>query len=143
MNTIKVEGLDVLNIGLDRTQQTISTGNNQGQPYWRARLNGRGFIVTSEQFLRDFDAGNVAVVNLVESEYQVEDPVDPNSKITRPSYNFVSYATYQQVQMIESQQGKLVKGRKQLEIEMQVLEKKALAELKLDDASVAKLQDAV
>jgi hypothetical protein len=143
MNTVKVEGIDVLSIGLDKTQQTIATGPNQGSPYWRARYQGRGFIITDEQFLREFEAGNVAMVSLAESEYQVEDPLNPGEKITRPSYNMVSYATYTQVTRIAEQQGKLDLGKKRFDIEMQVLEKKALAELKLDDQQVGKLQDAI
>lgn len=143
MNTVKIEGLEVLSIGLDRNQQPITQGPNQGEPYWRARYNGRGFIITNQQFIADFDAGNVAVVNVVESEYPVEDPMNPEAKIMRPSYNFVSYATYTQMQQVESHQGKLNLLRKQNDVDMQVLEKKALAALNLDDEKVSRLQNAL
>lgn len=138
----KVEGIDVLQIGLDKNPQTISKGPNASQTYYRARLDGKGFIV-DEAFLNAFTAGNIAQVILMESEYQVEDPLDPGNHITRASWQVVSWATYEQVTMIEAQQGKLAIGRKKLDVELQVLEKEALQKLELSAEKVAKLQEAM
>lgn len=142
-NPVKIEGLDILDLGIEPAPQLIANGSNQGANYWRGRFKGRGFIFTNEQFLKDFEAGEVAVVNLVEDSYEVEDPLDPTNKMTRESFQFVSYATYKQVQRIEAQQGNLVLGRKKLSIEMEVLEKEALKRFDLDDKKVAALQEAV
>ncbi len=138
----KVEALDVLQIGLDKTPQTISKGDNAGQTYYRGRFEGKGFIV-NEDFLRAFTTGDVAQVTLMESDYQIEDPLDPTNMITRTSWSVVSWASYEQVTKIESQQGKLALGRKNLEVQMQVLEKEALQKLELTSEKVAKLQEAI
>lgn len=138
----KIEGIDILQIGLDKSPQTIAKGPNAGQTYYRARFEGKGFIV-DEAFLNAFVAGEIAQVILMQSDYQVEDPMDPANMITRDSWQVISSATYQQVTMIESQQGRLALGRKRLDVEMQVLEKEALQKLELSSEKVAKLQDAL
>jgi hypothetical protein len=138
----KIEGIDVLQIGVDATAQTISKGDNAGQTYYRARFEGKGFII-NEAFLNAFNAGEIAQLILQESDYQIEDPLDPTQMITRPSWQVVSSATYQQVTMIETQQGKLALGRKKLDVELQVLEKEALQKLELSAEKLAKLQEAL
>src|SRR5688572_3043361 len=116
---MKISGADVYTaIGVDRAQQLISKGPNEGQPYYRARYDGKGFTVT-EQFFKDWIAGNIVEVNLSESTYDVEDPMNPNEKITRQSWQLVAYGTIDQLEMVAKNEGRLNKVRKQSEIDLQ------------------------
>lgn len=140
---VTVSGRDVVTkINVDGNVQTITNGPNAGQPYFRGRFDGKGFIVT-EDFFNKWTAGEVAEVNLTPSTYDVDDPQNPGQPIKRESWQVSAWATYEQITKIAAQEGKLALGAKKLEVEMQVIEKKALAELKLDDATVGKLQGAV
>lgn len=148
--SITITGRDVVTkINVDGNQQTITQGPNTGQPYFRARFDGKGFIVT-EEFFNKWSAGEVDEVNLTPSSYDVDDPMTPGEKIKRESWQLSAWATYEQTDRINNQLAKRELGAKRLDvekrkldIEMDLFEKKSLADLKLDEAAVSRLQDAV
>jgi hypothetical protein len=140
---MKVAGQDVYTaIGVDRAQQIISTGPNQGQPYYRARYDGKGFIVT-EEFFKDWSAGNIVEVNLSESTYEVDDPMNPGEKISRQSWQLVAYGTIDQIERVLMAENRLNKVRKQGSIELQKLEVEALGSVKLSDDMIKQLKAAL
>jgi len=139
----KVSGADVYTaIGVDKAEQTISSGPNQGQPYYRARYDGKGFVITPE-FLKDWESGNIVEVNLTESEYQSDDPLNPGEKITRKGWQMTAYGTIAQLEGVAKNEGRLAKVRKQNEIDLQILESQALDSLKLSDKMIAQLKGAI
>lgn len=136
----KVSGADVYSaVGIDRAEQTISQGPNEGQPYYRARYAGRGFIVTKE-FFDAWTKGDIVEMNLAESSYEVDDPMNPGEKITRQSWQLIAYGTIDQMENVVRNDLRLAKMRKIGEIELQKLEVEALGELKLSDDLIAKLK---
>lgn len=135
---VKVEGTQVLEIGVDKAVQS----DKNGKLYYRARYQGNGFIIDEDTFGK-FETGDIAQFILKESSYEIEDPMDPTQKITRPSWQVISTATYEQLTKIEAQQGKLAIGRKRFDVEIAKLEKEAMADVKLETKDVAKLADAV
>lgn len=146
---VTIDGKDVVTqISVDPAQQIISKGPNQGQTYYRARHDGIGFIV-NEEFRAAWEDGNVIEVNLIPRPYQVEDALNPGQMIDRQGFQLTTWATFDQVAKIEVSQSKLELGRKRhtievrkLDLEMEVAEKKALAEFQLSDEKVAALKEA-
>lgn len=140
---MKIVGGDVYTaIGIDKTEQLFQSGPNEGKPYFRARFDGKGFIVTPE-FLKDWQSGAIVEVNLTESSYEVEDPMDPEKMITRQSWQLTAYGTIDQLEAVERNSNRLNKVRKMGEIDLQKLEVDALGELKLSDEMIAKLKAAL
>lgn len=140
---MKIVGQDVYTaIGVDRAEQTISTGPNMGQPYYRARYDGKGFITTKE-FFDAWTRGEIVEVNLTESTYEIDDPMNPGEKITRQSWQLTAYGTIDQLEAVAKNDGRLAKVRKQNEISLQKLEIEALGSIKLSDDMIAQLKAAM
>jgi len=138
-----IKGADVVTlISVDPAQQSIQTGPNAGQAYYRARHEGKGFIV-NEDFFSAFKAGNIAEVSLVESSYQLDDPMNPEQKITRDSWQLSSWATFDQVIAVTKNANKLKMVTKEGEIAMAKLEKEELGKLELTDENVSMLKEAL
>jgi hypothetical protein len=142
---VTLEGKDVLNISVDGAEQH----DKNGKAYYRARYAAKVFTV-DEDFYANFISGEVARVTLAENTYTVDDPENVDAKLTRTGWAFSGFATYAQLTNIEAKQGEMAIGRKRFEvttrkmdIELMKLEKEALAEVKLDDAKVATLTEAV
>jgi hypothetical protein len=142
---VTLEGKDVLNISVDSEQ----LADKNAKAYHRARYAGKVFTVPAD-FYAEFIAGEVARVTIATNEYKVEDPENPGEMLTRIGWAFSGYATYAQIIGIENKQGQMAIGRKNFEvttrkmdIELMKLEKEALATVKLDDAKVDKLTEAV
>lgn len=113
-----------------------------GQFFHIGRYAGKGFTCSPE-FYSQWKAGNVARLTLTESEYEqkVDDPLNPGQQttVTRQSWNFDGFMTNQQVAAFYGSQVGIVEAKTKLE----VIQRKALAALKLDDKEVSKLQDAI
>jgi len=149
---VTLEGRDVLTLSIDPTQQMTKPGagsTSEPRPYYRARYAGKVFTV-DEKVFADFVAGNIAQLTIAANEYEVDDPENPDAKLKRIGWAFSGYATYDQIQNIESKQGTLAMGRKRFEVETKKmdielikLEKEALATVVLDDKKVAELTTAL
>lgn len=140
---MKILGADVYTaVGVDRAEQTISTGPNQGQPYYRARYEGKGFIVTKE-FFDAWTRGDIVEINLSPSTYQVDDPMNAGEKITRESWQLVAYGTIDQLEAVAKNDNRLNKVRKMGELDLQKLEVEALGTLKLSDNMISQLKAAL
>lgn len=136
----------ITKIFIDSNVQKISKGPNQGQDYYRARHAGLGFTVP-EDFYEAWLDGNLYEVNLKESSYEVEDPMNPGESIKRDSFQLTTWATCDQIAKLEASRSRLDLGRKRhalesrkIDVEAEVFEKEALAKFKLSDDKVAALQ---
>lgn len=142
---VTLEGKDVLSISVDSEK----LADKNGKAYHRARYAGKVFTVPTEVF-DAFTDGELAQITVATNTYQVEDPENPGSMLTRNGWAFSGFATYSQIIGIETKQGEMAIGRKKFEvttkkmdIELMKLEKEALATVVLDDTKVAKLEGAV
>jgi hypothetical protein len=145
--TIKIKGREIASlINVDANEQTFEKGPNEGKTYYRARANGRGFIVTPE-FYSAWKEGKVAEVSLSESTYMVDDPMNPGNQIQRDSYQLNAFATVDQLQNIIRNEIALAKiekiGYLEIDLEVQSLETAALGKLKLSDDMVNKIKMAM
>lgn len=140
---MKISGQDVYTaVGVDRAQQTIKTGINEGQPYYRARYDGKGFIVNQE-FFDAWTRGEIVEINLTESSYELDDPMTPGEKIVRQSWQLTAYGTIDQLEAVAKNDNRLNKVRKTGEIELQKLEVEALGKIKLSEDMIAQLKAAM
>lgn len=142
--TVKIKGRDVASdIYVDAAEQKFEKGPNEGNSYFRARANGRGFIVSLE-FFKAWQDGDIAEVSLTESMYQVEDPLNPGQMINRDSYQLNSYSTHKQLAKITENELNLQRiertGSKRIDLELQQLEAESLGKLNISPALMEKLK---
>lgn len=129
---VKLRGEEIVAIMVDSEQ--LMTNPKAGskatpKPYHRATCNGRGFTVSPE-FFKAFSTGQIAEVQLKETEHEAVNPLDPTgAKIKRGSYSLASFATRETLlSMIK------------LDAEIKGIKNPEINAVKLDDAQVAKLQ---
>lgn len=147
---ITIKGSDVLSqVVVDHKQQTIATGPNAGDAYYRCRYQGKGFIIT-QQVYDDLVAGVVNELTLTENAFEIEDPENAGAKIKREGWTYSGHITFEQLIKFGEQQSKLSLGTKRhsieerkLDIEVMKLEKQAMAEVKLSDKEMKALEAAV
>lgn len=153
LKVVTLTGEDVLQISIDpNEQQTTGSTKSESRPYYRARYAGKVFIVDKNVY-DDFKLGEIANITLAENRYFVVDPesTDDKATIERVGWTYSGHATYAQVMNIGKKKGEIQLGQKRmqveekkLDIELLVMEKKQLAEIKpLDAAAIKTLEDAI
>lgn len=139
---MKVTGRDVYTaIGVDSTRLEISTGVNMGQPYYRARFDGKGFTVT-EAFFNAWTAGEIVEVNLSESSYQVEDAQNPGQFTPRESWQLTAFGTVGQIERVVANENKIRLLNAQTDVQIKKLEAEVVG-ISMDDEFIAKLKAAL
>lgn len=102
----------------------------EGKKYHRAIFNNMVFPVNPEVY-NDWKAGNIAEITIVETSRVVKD-VETNEEKDVLGLAYGGHATWTQITNIVENESKLM-----------VIEKKALASIKLDEAAISKLEEAV
>lgn len=140
---MKVTGRDVYTaIGVDSAAQTIGSGPNEGQPYYRARYEGKGFTVT-EAFFKAWTAGEIVEVNLSESSYMVDDASNPGQQIPRQSWQLVAFGTIGQIEKVVANENKLRLLDAQTDIQIKKLEAEIVGTVNMNDEFIKQLKAAL
>lgn len=122
-------GKQIFGMTIDPNAQSIKTGPNKGQIYFRARHDGAGFTVNQE-FFDAFTNGNLYEVSLREGTYKVVDPENADAFIERASWSVSGFATKKQIKSIT-----------EFEYELKLIEVKGLPAV--TESEVAQLQHAL
>jgi hypothetical protein len=140
---MKVIGRDVYTaIGVDPAQQLIKSGANEGQPYYRARYDGKGFTVT-EAFFEAWNAGEIVEVNLSESSYLVEDAQNPGQMIPRQSWQLTAFGTVNQIEKVVANENKLRLLNAQTDVQIKKLEAEVVGKLDINEEFIKQLKAAL
>lgn len=108
-----------------------------GQSYHIGRFQGKGFTCTLE-FYEAWKAGKVQELTLTENEYERPNPEDASKTILTKAWTLDGYMTSVQYNGFLKNQ---VETR-ELEVQLNVIEKKAIKQLNLTEADVALLETA-